>query len=198
MLFSVIIPFLLAFVASFLGSLQPGSVNVSVFETALRRNFRTAVWLGLGGALPEVIYGMLAFYSLENLNTIQGFSFYFNILSLLIFAGVIINLFIPKKKSNKAPQNPELPIKNTQNVFWYGFLLGLFNPILLVFWILTIQYFYQFGWIEVESWVVQISFSLGAVFGAWVLLILVAYLADNKHFSINNWRIFRFLQSAKS
>jgi threonine/homoserine/homoserine lactone efflux protein len=195
MLFNLIIPFILAFVCSFLGSLQPGSVNVSVFHTATRQNFRTAVWLGLGGSVPEIIYCLLAFYSLENLNTIKGFSFYFNVLSLLIFAGVIINLLIPKKKKN--PLETEISSQKMSNAFGYGFLLGIFNPILLIFWMLTIQYFYQFGWIKVDNWLVQISFSLGSMLGAWVLLILVAYLADNKHFSLSNWRVFRFLQSTK-
>jgi len=170
MIENVLFPFGLAFVCSFWGSLQPGVINVSVVATAREKGFQSAFWVGLGGSVPEIIYCVVAFASLEWLNQIKYFAFYFNLVAIAVFLFVIINIFRPKK--NK-PASEIKPI-NSHYLFWYGFVLAMLNPALLIFWLLTIHYFNEFGWLDLTLFSVRFSFSLGATLGAWFLMVLLA------------------------
>ena len=52
--------FVLSSLISFVGSLQPGPVNLSVIHASYSQNFKTALLVAIGGALPELIYSAAA------------------------------------------------------------------------------------------------------------------------------------------
>ena len=52
--------FAIAFVASLLGSLQAGPVNLAVLHTTLRQGQRAGLRVAVGGSLPELLYAGLA------------------------------------------------------------------------------------------------------------------------------------------
>ncbi|MBT8326680.1 MAG: LysE family transporter, partial [Bacteroidia bacterium] len=57
-----VIALFVAGVLSFWGSLQLGLVNVAVIETAISKGRKPAIWLAIGGVLPEIPYTLIAIY----------------------------------------------------------------------------------------------------------------------------------------
>ena len=69
---SILLIFCLTFGISFLGSVHPGPVNLSVVQATLRRGYRTGLWLAAGGCVPEIIYGLLAVQGVKLFEQLPG------------------------------------------------------------------------------------------------------------------------------
>ena len=52
--------FIITFFISFLGSIHPGPLNLSVIQITLRTNISWGLFMVLGGIIPEIVYGYLS------------------------------------------------------------------------------------------------------------------------------------------
>jgi len=166
---SFLFAFLLASLISFVGSLQPGPLNMSVIYTSFHHSKKSAILLALGGVLPEIIYSSIALWI--NVHTtlikkIEDYSFYV-IIPLL----VIIGIYLFQKKTNSTEVKDVL-----QGEIRKGFFLGMLNPLLLPFWTIWIQQLKQKNILDLNSNLDQIAFVVGTASGAFLLLLLVAVL----------------------
>jgi len=166
-----LLSFTLAVLISFWGSLQLGPVNICVIETALTYGKRQAFMVALGGIIPEIIYSTLAVFSANFLvqfpTLMEVFSW---LIVLLLFSLGIFYIFKPYR---------EVALNPSKSAgFMKGFLLALFNPQLLPFWLGVLVY--MRGFINFNQGTLfspYISFVIGTAFGAWLLLYTFTKLA---------------------
>jgi threonine/homoserine/homoserine lactone efflux protein len=170
---SLLTTFLIAFIFSFLGSIPPGTLNLTVLRLGLEQKIDIAWRFAIAAALIEYPYAWLALifedWITSSTTVVNNFR--------LIGAIVMITLGI------LAIRSASKPVKQVETVresgFRKGLLLSILNPLALPFWIGITAYLKSQGWITLSNaWHVH-SYLLGISLGALVLLILVAYLARN-------------------
>lgn len=162
----VLIYFILAIVISFIGSLQPGPVNMAVLYHAVHKRNQTALNVAIGGSLPEALFSFVAF---RLLSSISRYIAAINQFSIIIdCALVIIGLVLIFRKQQQHKE--ATPTSNLG--FLSGLLLASFNPQLLIFWVGIITGLSIYT-IQIESIYAQLSFSIGTSVGAFILHLLV-------------------------
>lgn len=156
---------------SFVGSIHPGPVNLAVVHATLSRNFKTGVWVALSGTLPEIIYTLVALQSQVFLAKHQA------VFQTLEVAIIPFFLTIGLFSFFKTPVRREATNHSTQSVeALQGFLGGLFNPQLLPFWVVFLIYLNSH--FSLNTFGAKFSFVFGAALGAFLILVLFAYLAE--------------------
>lgn len=157
--------FLSASAISFWGSLQLGPVNACVIQTALHQGKKQALMVATGGVIPELIYSGIAVAGAGWIHArpewLELFGWLF--VAVLLTMGCYLIL-----KPHKPPTLK--PVSQTAG-FLKGFLLALFNPQLLPFWLGILVYLE--GYIAFKQGTLfspYIAFVAGTAFGAWVLL----------------------------
>lgn len=170
---NILIIFIASSIASFIGSLQLGPVNLFVIDATLNTNKKSAYWVAFGGVIPEFIYCALAVY-LGNYFLINPTIFLvFKILLILILTILgIIFLFKKNKKFEIEFQQKEITMSNTKS-FFKGFTLAILNPQLLPFWMFVMVYFNSITFLELKSDFDKLAYILGAGLGALFLLISI-------------------------
>ncbi len=147
-------------VASFLGSLQLGFVNAAVLRYALQKQGQSALWLSVGGSLPEIIYALAAGYLHRYFNTTFGDVLKGISLGVLFIYGFYL-IFKKSRALNVATSSK-------QNSFLQGFILGLINPQLLVFWSVFLSLYAPSN----LSFINLLGFAMAAAIGALACLCL--------------------------
>ncbi len=152
--------------ASFLGSLQLGLVNSAVIKAALEKRLNAALWIAFGGCLPELMYAVIATFVYKHIITLYEKPFKLISLSILFMYGIY--LIVKKNKPHTAAS------KISGHSFLKGFVLGSINPQLLIFWSLFLS-------VSPLNYLVNtnlgaLTFGLGAVFGAFVILFIFSLL----------------------
>lgn len=169
---------LLSMAISFVGSLQPGPVNMAVVYHALQKHYRTGLFVAIGGSLPELFYSIVALklHSIiaGYLSILHQFTIVFNV--LLILLGLLLVF-------RKHATDNEVTFSTTQG-FLSGLLLALLNPQLLIFWLAVISGLTIYNF-EINTFYQQSVFALGACIGAFALHLLV--LVSIKQFQNQQW-----------
>ena len=172
--------FFITTAASVIGSLQAGIVNTAVLAHTVKRGPEAGRRMALGGSIPEFIYAALAFHFASWLLDTLGLDtkgVTILVGSVLIILGLYFAfLFKPTFVLDR------VNVKATG--VRKGFLLGMLNPQLIIFWsgvrlMLDTLGITRFGWIE------TIAFGLGAFTGALVLLLQLVRLGRR---ALEKWR----------
>jgi threonine/homoserine/homoserine lactone efflux protein len=181
--------FFATFIISFLGSVHPGPLNVSVIEITLKNSLKAGLLMIVGGIIPEIFYSLLA---------VEGVLFFQTnliIFKILQWAMVAILLFMAIMAINAK----EKPIKNQNigaNIFMKGLGLSFLNPQLIVFWLLIVVYFQGISLLRISSIFDKLAFVFGAAAGAFALNYLYASWAFAKRdfiFKHINQKLFNLL-----
>lgn len=179
MLVDPLLVFIITLTASFAGSIQPGPVNLAVIHTSLNKGFRPSLKVAAGGVIPELIYSFIA---LVFSSYILSFPQLKNILGIIsvVFLTLAGIYFLIKKNNTTAnsisPGNGKL--------FVFGFISGIFNPLLLIYWIAFLNLVSFTAWIRIESAPEKIAFITGTAFGAFILLYLTSLIAFKKRLAL--------------
>lgn len=177
--------FLLTFFISFVGSIHPGPLNLSVIQVTLKKGLGIGLLVALGGVIPEIIYGYL---SVEGVMIFEQYPSVFTIMQwavvpiLLVFGYLQIN----SSKTNKTEiQNTE---SNHINSVGKGFFLSLFNPQLLPYWIVILVNYQNYELLKINTLTDKLFFVLGTSTGAFALNYVYAYIAYKQR-----EKIFKYL-----
>lgn len=163
--------FFLAFIFSFLGSIPPGTLNLTVLQLGLEKKINIAWRFAVAVALIEYPYAWLAVV-FENFITaspaiLNNFKLISGVVMILLGA---FNLWSARK--------PSVFMKKFQESgFRRGLLLSILNPLAMPFWIAVTAYLSVQGWIVLSPAGHLHSYLLGISLGALALLLLVAYMA---------------------
>ena len=168
---AIIITFLLAFLFSFIGSIPPATINLSIIQLGLEKKMAIAWRFGLAAALVEYPYAWLAikFQSLITSSPVVVANF------KLITAAVMITLGVINLVSANRPSN--FSRRFNDSGFRKGLILGLLNPLAIPFWIGVTAYLNSQQWITLSSLLGLHAYLLGVSMGAFFLLILLATIA---------------------
>jgi len=167
---SLLQTFIIGFVFSFIGSIPPGTINVSVAQLSLNKQFWAAMRFALAAGLIEYPYVLIAvkFESwitstpmiIANFQVIAG--------SVMILLG-IVNLW-----STASPT--KLTKKLQDSGFRKGLLISIANPLAIPFWVAVTAYLKSNDWVNTTGsniYLYALAISLGTI----ALLSLVAILA---------------------
>lgn len=190
------IVFLASCLASFIGSLQLGPVNLFVINSVLYQNKRAAFFVAIGGSFPEFLYCALAVYANAFLQQSSLFQIGFRCAFILILL-VIAYVFWKKQPGviadYKEIEHSKKDFKNALK----GFSLAGLNPQLLPFWMFAHIFFNSIYFLKTTSKWHTISFILGSGFGAFVFLILLLMIVNKYKLQllsyINNQYYFKAL-----
>jgi threonine/homoserine/homoserine lactone efflux protein len=178
-----LIAFLLAFGFSFIGSIPPATINLSIIQLGLEHKLKIAVKLALAAALVEYPYAWLA-VKFESLITsapvvVDNFQ--------LITAVVMITLGTLNLLSANKPSRLSQKLNNSG--FRRGLVLGILNPLAMPFWIGVTAYLESQDWLDVSTNIRLHSYLLGVTLGAFAFLLLAAYLAKRiaTQFQQSSW-----------
>ncbi|MEJ7643065.1 MAG: LysE family transporter [Chryseolinea sp.] len=163
--------FLLAFFFSFIGTIPPGTLNISILQLGVENKLGMAWRFAFAAALVEYPYAWLA-VKFETIITTSPLILE-NI--QLITAVVMTLLGIFSLWSARRPSR--FSQKFYSSGFRRGLILGVLNPLALPFWLGTTAYLKGQQWIDLTSALQLHSYLFGVSLGALALLMLLAYLA---------------------
>ncbi|MBL6449716.1 LysE family transporter [Fulvivirga sp. 29W222] len=164
--------FSIAFIFSFLGSIPPGSINLSVIQLSLDSRLSAALRFALAAALIEYPYAFIAvqFEGWITSSPVIINNFKLIAASVMLLLGVV-NLWPQKKSPSKIMET----IRNSG--FRKGVIISLLNPLAIPFWIGVTAYLNHQGWINLETVDQVFVYVLGISVGTFFLLALLALLA---------------------
>lgn len=167
-----LINFGVAFLFSFIGTIPPGTLNLSILQLGIDNKIRVAWRFALAASLIEYPYAWLA-VKFEKLITSSPM---FEENAQLITAVVMtllgaFSLYTPKKTSRFTE-------KLSNSGFTRGLVLGILNPLALPFWVGTTAYLNSQHWIDLNTSLGLQAYLIGICLGTLSLFILLVYLAQ--------------------
>lgn len=181
--------FIIGLVASFIGSIPPGTLNILVLQMGLENKLRVAIRFILAVAIIEYPYAWIA-VEFEHLITSsplvqQNFK--------LLAAVVMLSLGILGLWSVRKPS--PLTVKLQESGFRKGLVLSILNPQAIPWWIGMTAYLKSQGWIVLDTpWRLH-CYVFGTSVGVLFLLLLLAFMAQKLASIIKHNRIVALLPS---
>ncbi len=158
---------------SFVGSVQLGPVNITVIRYSVSNQFKAALLIGLGGALPELIYSSIAIKGaafLEQFPNALNYLFWISI-PLFFIVGLYF-IFNPKlriKQKDLELEVEKIKSKEVLKSIFIGFSIGIINPMLLPFWIIVLNTYHSYGLMLDNKLLETLAFIIGTGLGAFLL-----------------------------
>jgi threonine/homoserine/homoserine lactone efflux protein len=167
-----LLTFLFAFVFSFLGSIPPGTLNLTMLRLGLEKKMDVAWRFALAAALIEYPYAWLALLFEDWITSSPEVVNHFKLISAIVM--LTLGLVTLRSTMKPAPVTKQ-PVR--ESGFRKGLILSILNPLALPFWIGITAYLKMQGWITLSSNVQIHSYLLGISLGALILLMSIAYLS---------------------
>lgn len=163
--------FLIAFFFSYIGTIPPGTLNLTIIQMGLEHRERIAWRFASAGALIEYFYAWIAveFEALITSSTTITDNFE------LITAVVMISLGIASLWTIKKPS--KLQTKFSESGFRRGIVLGILNPMALPFWIAMTAYIRSQKWTDLSTNFELHAYLFGVALGGLALMMCFFYLA---------------------
>ena len=162
---------ILAFTFSFIGSIPPGSLNISMIQLGLEHRMDIAWRFALAVAIIEYPYAWIA---IEFENLLSSASFIKNNFQLI--TGIVM-LILGAFNLWSAQKPTEFSRKFNESGFRRGPILSILNPLALPFWIGITAYLRSLQWIDLSERSQIHTYLLGVSLGAFSMLLVMAYLA---------------------
>ncbi len=169
---SALLNFGLAFFFSFVGSIPPGVLNLTVIQLGMEHKMRIAYRFALAAALIEYPYAWIAIAFENYLSSQMDSPGIFQ----LVAACVLLIVGIANLSASKASADDK-PRSIADSGFRRGVILSVVNPMALPFWLATTTYLKSLGLASFSSHLQIHSYLAGVSAGAFVLLIGAAHLA---------------------
>ncbi|WP_299891664.1 LysE family transporter [uncultured Lacinutrix sp.] len=175
----ITIYFILGLLAAFIGALPLGASNIIVINTTLKHDAKQALKIAFAAGLAEVI---LSFYALHCNTIVQSFiekNQWLQIIIVLILLCIGAYLFFKKQKEKNSKKK-----KIIQSKYLTGFLSGILNPPVLVYWLVAI------GYINDSMYMLSLQSSIAILFlffiGVYLGKVLTLYLYSKFSLVIKN------------
>lgn len=167
----MLVNFLIAFGFSFIGSIPPGSINLSVIQLSLQGKMPAAFRFCLAAAITEFPYAYIAVIFESYITSSPVIVDHFRLIAatVMILLG-IINVIPDKKGSERLKSFKE-------SGFRKGVVISILNPLAIPFWVGVTAYLKHQGWIDVSSTPQIIAYVCGISLGTFALLALIALIA---------------------
>ncbi|MFT4781920.1 MAG: threonine/homoserine/homoserine lactone efflux protein [Psychroserpens sp.] len=134
--------FFLGLIAAITGALPLGTTNVAVINTTIKENIQNALKIVYTAALAELILVIIAINFNMQIGNFVDMNIWLQYTIAILLLGVGIILLIGRKECVKDENEDCIIIKKRYNISkqMLGFILGLVNPTVLIYWILVISF----------------------------------------------------------
>lgn len=179
----VLLTFLIAFSLSFVGTIPPGVLSLTIVQLGLKEKINAAWRMAIAAALIEYPYAWIAVVFQDFLTQSLEFTDSFHIISAVVMIALgVLNLWSSARPS-------KLSRKFEESGFRKGMVLALLNPLAIPFWMAMTVYLQTYGWVDLSDHFSLHAYLLGVSMGTLVLLMLLAYLAKKvvTHFNHNTY-----------
>ncbi len=172
--------FFIATIFSFLGSIPPGALNLTVIQIGLKGNKNGAIRFAIGAIIFEFIYATIAVGVQYFFVSQIDYTFYFKIIAALaLFVLGVINII--SKPKEKSIENTEEGIPK----FKQGMLISAFNLLPIPYWLVITAYLESQGWVVVNKQTFWF-YILGICVGAFLLLAGLGIAASKSNIPIKD------------
>jgi threonine/homoserine/homoserine lactone efflux protein len=175
--------FLLGFFFSFIGSIPPGTINLTSVQLGLDKKMAIAWRFAAVCAVLEYPYAWVAVEFAEWITSspvvIENMQ--------LITAIVMTILGALTLWSSTRPTT--FTAKLNDSAYVRGIILSVLNPLAIPFWVGTTAYLSSLGWIDLSTSLQLHSYLVGICVGAFVILMILTYLAKRivSQMGQNSW-----------
>ncbi|MCB0838435.1 MAG: LysE family transporter [Bacteroidetes bacterium] len=167
--------FFLGLISSFLGALPLGTVNLSVVDATVNKNFKAGLNISLAASFIEILQSSLALYFGMQISEQLSTNIYTRIFVFILFASLGMMFFTRKRKScEKDFSRKDIPD------FFKGIILALINPQALPFWVFVITWFQSAHLLELDphgQMTLIVVFLVGIWAGKFLALLLFGVLS---------------------
>ena len=165
---------ILGFFFSFIGSIPPGTINLSVIQLGLRKNIAAALRMGFAAALVEFVYAAIAikFQIYISSNPAIKNNFILISASVLILLGLMNLVSVKMKKTGRKNKLAAISASG----FRKGVLISIANPLAMPFWIGVTAYLQSNAWIDFSNTSIW-SYVCGISFGTLAVLSMLSIIA---------------------
>ncbi|MBS1505171.1 MAG: LysE family transporter [Bacteroidetes bacterium] len=163
--------FFLGFFFSFIGSIPPGTLNVSILQMALQGKTGIATRFALAVAIVEYPYAWIGVQFEYWLTSSPMVVSNFQLIAAIVMTSIGIFNLIPSKPDSGVAK------KFNESGFRRGLLLSVLNPMAIPYWMGFTAYLKAEGWINLSTTGLLHSYVLGTSVGAMALLSLVIFYA---------------------
>lgn len=160
---------IVAFVVSYVGSIPPGTINVSVMQLAMLKKRRAAIFFAFAASAVEFIYAGITVQFHIFLNNNQTISSYFQIITAIALIGLGLSNIFSKSTSSSVKVDTKI---TGRHGFLRGLILGFLNPMTIPFWLAITTYLENDDWINVEGYGFWM-YLIGLASGTFCLLLTV-------------------------
>lgn len=165
--------FAFAFLFSFIGSIPPGTLNLTVIQFGMEKRIHTALRFSAAAALVEYPYAWIAVKFESLITSTPWIIEHMHLTSAIVMTILGIVYVWPTR-----PKATTTPVNVSASGFRRGLLLGILNPLAIPFWIGITAYLKSQQWIDTSSALRLHAYLLGVTLGALTLLICLLYLCN--------------------
>jgi threonine/homoserine/homoserine lactone efflux protein len=176
--------FVITFFISFVGSIHPGPLNLSVIQTTLQKGLSAGLLLAFGGVIPEIIYGYLA---VEGVMIFEKYPLVFQYMQWAVIP-ILLGLGIQQIMASRMERSKISGQTASKGASTRGFFLSFFNPQLLPYWVVILINYQNYDFLKIIELSDKFFFILGTSLGAFALNYVYAYVAFKQR-----ERVFKYL-----
>lgn len=178
----ILLAFFLGTFFSFIGSIPPGTLNLSVLQLGLEGKVKTALRFALAVSIIEYPYTWIGVQFEAWITSSPVVIENFQLITAIVMVAIgVLNLWSSEKPTSFSQ-------KFNESGFRRGLILSILNPMAIPFWIGVTAYLKAQGWLNLSSvWLLH-SYILGTSVGAMLLLTLFALMAK---------KLARYVKSSK-
>jgi threonine/homoserine/homoserine lactone efflux protein len=172
----ILLAFALGLVASFVGTLPFGTVNLTVAETTLRKDLKVGIKMAIAGGIVELLHSFLAVHCSSLIADYLEESLWVKWFVILIFLGLGLYFYFKKLDPGRPPKKRKFRMTDVGKAAF----LSLINPQALPFWVFVVSWFTAENILSVSSMNpdgMLVGFLLGISAGKFLALFLFAALS---------------------
>jgi len=179
--------FMIAFIFSFIGSIPPGAINITVIQYTLEKKIKAALRFSAASALVEFPYVIIAIYFSEMLLSSDTIMNNIKLISVLVmFSLAFLNTY--------GYLNPSHSVGNSNSMgFRKGLVISIFNPMAIPFWIGVTAYLMDQKWVKIETTNEILCYAFGVSIGTFLLLSSLIAATYKFNFRLQNQRLSKLI-----
>jgi threonine/homoserine/homoserine lactone efflux protein len=167
----VIVVFALAFFFSFIGSIPPGTINLTIIKLGLEQRMNIAWKFAIASAIIEYPYAWLAIKFEEWITSSPLILDNLQLLTAIVMTLLGVVSLWPSDTPSALAE------KFNKSGFRRGIILSILNPLAIPYWLGITAYLKGQQWIDLsDAWELQ-SYLAGVTLGSLAILVVFAYLA---------------------
>ncbi|MEP1490417.1 MAG: LysE family transporter [Algibacter sp.] len=176
----IIIYLLLGIVASIISALPLGASNIAVINTTLKQNAKQAFKIAVAAGIAEVMLSYYALHCNAFAKTFFDNNKWIQVVIAVLLLGAGLFLVLKKQSANIKTKSR----KRTQSKYLTGFVLGILNPPVLIYWLIA------YGILNNNDYMLSLKSSFSVLFlffsGVYLGKLLTLYFYSKMSLVIKN------------